>query len=780
MSTAFLPVEGDEASIRDWFHQVVNARENPVALQESLEWIQQSLAATGKSPLPPFCKGGLGGIHHTPPFAKVGLGGIHHAPPFAKVGSGGDSPKPDPSNVDLIAYHAPLALLEGAWLQSVALAANEQNETVNKLFACYLTLLGKDESDSPAFAYRGWLNLCQISLPQASAWRFAHDTRLSASALYFSCLQLALGLHSGNLSPEALGFTLAYLKSESPWRLPALPVSKRNAVLAAMTIQAESTLKAFSSDGKKWPRICAGFNLYQINEINYLNGLQTFLHRRTSLAGQVTEIFRRKLRFAQGYHASVKLGNRGLEEWFAEKPFDAVGFLDALASSHYVQGKKGQRLFDRLTGCDGPMFGVFDKEELDLMNGWLDGVVQDDKMDIGESNPIPSDIVELSTVIPSPADNAVDTLLPPNAGRSGGGRSNGSEASDLTRPHPNPPPMGEGTVELNLTVLPGNPPCPPFPRGGRGDFFDRIDNRTLFHLLINRDMEVKTQTAAQRWVRGILARTSPIHRGKAPFRELFFDYSPQTLAQRIVQLHTLEVSKHKPFQAPPKLRREEYIWGIRQFAPAILVDGCWLQHTGEAVSQDCRTQRLLFRIYAEELGGGIIDLNHRKIYRDLLDDLGIHLAQVEAVAFARDSSLLEAAFDLPCYLLAISQYPRTYFPEILGLNLAIELSGLGGDYMRLADELRYWNIEPRIVTLHLSIDNLAGGHAAMACEAIQLYMDEILSLGGVSMQNKIWQRVWSGYLSLNTVTQRFKWSLMLGFCRNFLPQRLFSVFQKLF
>ena len=59
MSTAFLPVEGDEASIRDWFHQVVNARENPVALQESLEWIQQSLAATGKSPLPPFCKGGL-------------------------------------------------------------------------------------------------------------------------------------------------------------------------------------------------------------------------------------------------------------------------------------------------------------------------------------------------------------------------------------------------------------------------------------------------------------------------------------------------------------------------------------------------------------------------------------------------------------------------------------------------------------------------------------------------------------------------------------------------
>ena len=76
MSAIFLPVEGDEASIRDWFHRVANARENPSALEESREWIENLLAATGKSPLPPFCKGGLGGIHHTPPFAKGGPGGI--------------------------------------------------------------------------------------------------------------------------------------------------------------------------------------------------------------------------------------------------------------------------------------------------------------------------------------------------------------------------------------------------------------------------------------------------------------------------------------------------------------------------------------------------------------------------------------------------------------------------------------------------------------------------------------------------------------------------------
>jgi len=42
---------------------------------------------------------------------------------------------------------------------------------------------------------------------------------------------------------------------------------------------------------------------------------------------------------------------------------------------------------------------------------------------------------------------------PPNGGRLGGGRSNDGEAPNLTRPHPNPPPGGEGTLELNSTAL---------------------------------------------------------------------------------------------------------------------------------------------------------------------------------------------------------------------------------------------------------------------------------------------------------------------------------------
>jgi len=395
------------------------------------------------------------------------------------------------------------------------------------------------------------------------------------------------------------------------------------------------------------------------------------------------------------------------------------------------------------------MFGVFDKEELDWVDAWLDEVAFAQSLDVRESNaaqnPLPFNAVELSR------RSGMDCRYPEQMDVNSNIALHGNWIPAI--------PAGTTMLNINSTALP---------------LFGRADNRTLFHLLINRDAQAKTLAAARQRVERVLAYSRHFQRNKGPLQKRFFDYSPQTLAQRIVQLHTMEVAKHKPFQAPPKLRREEYIWGIRQFAPAILVDGCWLQHMGEAASQGCRPQRLLFRIYAEELGSGIINQNHPKIYRDLLDGLGIGLASVETVAFARDSSLLDAAFDLPCYLLAISQYPKTYFPEMLGLNLAIELSGLGGDYMRLAEELRYWNIDPLIVTLHLSIDNLAGGHAAMACEAIQLYMDEILLLGGTPMRDEIWRRVWSGYLSLNTVTRRFKWALMLGFCRHFLPRRLFS------
>ena len=84
--------------------------------------------------------------------------------------------------------------------------------------------------------------------------------------------------------------------------------------------------------------------------------------------------------------------------------------------------------------------------------------------------------------------NAADTTPPPNGGRLGGGQSEGRVASDSTRPHPNPPPWGEGTLNPNSPAQ--QPPFakagqatqePPFAKGGQGGF--PFDQARLTNLL---------------------------------------------------------------------------------------------------------------------------------------------------------------------------------------------------------------------------------------------------------------------------------------------------------
>ncbi len=686
-----MPAAGEEGMAREWFHRLANAREDPATLAEAREWLLMLLASVPLELIP------------SPPAPL---------PPGAE-GRATDSPLPlgegPGGRAELLAFHAPLALLEGAWMQGAAQTINGHQQAVAELSSAYLALLGVDESASPAFAYRGRLHLHGVALGRATSWQFAQDPRIGEPALRFASVQLALGHHAASFFPETLGFTLAYLHSDSPWRLPFL--LRRREILETMARHAQNAWQTLLADGGGHPRLERGYWLYQAAETDYLAALRHYAITGATLADQVAGIFRRKLRFAKGYHAGVRLGGQSLEEWFAAARFDAEGFLAAFAASPYAAGEAEQRSFDFLTAFGGPMFGVFDREDLALIDTWL------------------------------------------ATARTGTERQSPAEPNLPERRHPvgtNPKSRRDLGVSRNL------------------------DKRALFHGLINHDPSLETVDAARCLVEKTLSKSSQaLNKQGLPGRQ-FFNYSPQVFAERIAQIHDEEIAKHKAFQAPPKLRREEYLWGIRQFAPAILVDGCWLRHQGEAANQDSRVHRLLHRIYAEELGEGRVEWNHPKIYRDLLDGLGMVLPALETEAFARHPSFMDSAFDLPGYLLAISQFPKTYFPETLGLNLAIELSGLGVGYLRLADELRYWGINPLIVTLHLSIDNLAGGHAAMACEAIQSYLDEERALGGDRAMQATWRRIWIGYLSLDTVTRYFKWMLALEFCRQFVPARLLA------
>ena len=198
-----------------------------------------------------------------------------------------------------------------------------------------------------------------------------------------------------------------------------------------------------------------------------------------------------------------------------------------------------------------------------------------------------------------------------------------------------------------------------------------------------------------------------------------------------------------------------------QLTPALLVDGAWLAGMNGAAEALDAADRHLLKIYLDELGEGRPAWNHPNVHRKLLASQDIHLPDFRQAAFARHTEFMDAAFDLPVYLLAMGLLTEERRPEILGLNLAIEMSGLGASYLRAIDILRHHGMDPTLIQLHLSIDNPASGHAARARDAITLYLDAIRRREGHAAMEAIWRRIWLGYQSLGVSSFGFVASLAI-------------------
>jgi hypothetical protein len=280
------------------------------------------------------------------------------------------------------------------------------------------------------------------------------------------------------------------------------------------------------------------------------------------------------------------------------------------------------------------------------------------------------------------------------------------------------------------------------------------DIRSLFHQLVNESDAPPVLDAAERHVRRILRWTAPL----AWLRRDALGFSPyagQTLREHVYTAWRREMARYRPPEQRAPLPCKLCAWCIEQLAPAILVDGCWLRHLGRLEPVRDGVMRRLTRIFSDETGAGRAERHHGNVYRQLLTNQGIHLPPLASREFAENPRLKSASFVLPAYLLAIGAYPESYFPELLGLNLAIELSGLGAGYMHAVDDMRRHGIDPLIVQLHLSIDNLANGHAALALEAIEGFLEETQLAGGADAVAGQWKRVRRGFLSLRTATAPF-------------------------
>lgn len=269
--------------------------------------------------------------------------------------------------------------------------------------------------------------------------------------------------------------------------------------------------------------------------------------------------------------------------------------------------------------------------------------------------------------------------------------------------------------------------------------------RDAYYLLQGRALPPGLRAYALDYVRGWLdAARKDIDR---PGRSLPPAWPEEGLREWLLDQHDRHdqaFTETDPGELP---ERAAVIDSTAQLAPLTLIDGSWLLGFTDIHLASSHIGFSLFDIYWDELGNGQMALNHPRIYRDGLREMGVELAPTGSRAFAFDDRIREESLRLPVYWLSIGKLPQTFLPEILGLNLAMELSGVGGSYRSARRFLKHYGFSTRFVDIHNSIDNVSSGHSAWAAHAIDTHLRRFDHTGPERLAVE-WDRVRVGYASL--------------------------------
>jgi len=393
-----------------------------------------------------------------------------------------------------------------------------------------------------------------------------------------------------------------------------------------------------------------------------------------------------RAREARAYHGNFLLEGRSLSDWFEAAQTDPMPLLDAIGRSKLVRPDKPERsmLTNGILRADGAMFRIFTVADIGVINRWI-ASLKDDTDHQGGAAKLPSQV----------------SLHLGNRSVSAG--------------------------DLDVGVWP-------------------TDIRDSYYLLQGRALPPRTREFARDycsfWLqksRASLDRTD---------RSLPREWRPGVLREWLLVSHDSHADAFSSSKEIDMPDRSAVINQTLQLAPLTLIDGTWLQGFTEVSLASSRIGAPLFETYWDELGNGNWAINHPKIYRDVLAAMDITLPPTGSRAFANDKRLEEASFRLPVYWLCLGKQPVSLRPEILGMNLAMELSGVGGTYRSAHRYLKHYGFPTTFVDLHNTIDNVSTGHSAWAADAIDTYMQSTQDL--VS-PDESWARIRLGFESLSPI-----------------------------
>ncbi|NWD68584.1 iron-containing redox enzyme family protein [Pseudomonas gingeri] len=268
-----------------------------------------------------------------------------------------------------------------------------------------------------------------------------------------------------------------------------------------------------------------------------------------------------------------------------------------------------------------------------------------------------------------------------------------------------------------------------------------LSPRQAYPRLLRVELTPAEESYSEHYVMRWLIRASRgVANGRCPLPE---QWAPGVLqswlqGQHVASNQSLEQDEELP-------SREDVVADILSLAPLTMIDGAWLAGFAHPAVASTAYGSRLFETLFDELGNGIEAQNHPVIYRHLLKAIHGELPATADPGYANAACFNDEDFELPVFWLSIRRYSQTYCPEILGLNLAMELSGVGGGYRRTHKALVAYGYPTMFVDLHNSIDNISTGHTAWAAASLDAY----LSAFPRNDRDQMWARVRTGFVALN-------------------------------
>ncbi len=629
------------------------------------------------------------------------------------------------SNEFLAQQLTPTMHISGCWLHNLSRVATAHTTVagiLNKQYALQTMAYAATERRETKLVEDGCSSLFTAFHDSRLSKAFVNTDKTENFAFEFPLLLLSFGQFPREFLPELLGLNLAWhhfgihsfvekiiLKNiirSDPTTLVAAGLTQRNAALAGLALEAiETFLKEQDSDPTRiWRRILSGMETlaaaWEKHALAMKHGISM---EEPDPRTAMLELIRRKSPYAIGYHRNKRLGPHKIDELLDNEKFGPDEALKHLANSPYVvQGDAAKSRFTTdLVEPGGSMVDIFTQEELGVVDDWINS---------------------LGGTAKSPVNSA--------ANQEGG--------ADQTTRYP----LWERADYLEAS---------------REKYANRACSlRELYYKLVNVEYYPEVLPLAEKFLIDRLNRSrATLTSGERPIPDP--QYSDAALEHWVFDKYRQQIDAYQPLSGKPQVSKEDFINATVRLAPLLLIDGGWLQGAAGVNTVFTPVGLKLYRVFFEEIGKGDAGWHHSNLYRDLLESMGVMLPDVTELDFAFSDQFPDTAFEVPVIWLSLSCFTRHYMPEILGLNLAVELAGTGVGYLEAHDTLKYFGFPTLFVDLHNSADNASVGHAALAVDAIKIYMKDQTEREGPHSLDHYWQRIWSGMRLTLPASSDFYW-----------------------